>query len=122
METGDLSMDQRRAKGAWRCVEKGCSKEYVSHASGASALVMGNGLMQALAYYQNKRGEAEALGRDIRGWLFRGPEDQVGSLDFRTAMSKLMTCSPSDFLGFTEEALAYLKWLRQFAKATQKDG
>lgn len=50
------SLDQQRAAYAWQCVQ-GCNSrndDYTNLAKAAPALIMNNGLMQALAFYQDK--------------------------------------------------------------------
>lgn len=43
------NLEQQRAAYAWNCVQN-CSSDYVNLAKSAPALVMGNGLMQTLAF------------------------------------------------------------------------
>ena len=117
--TTHQTLDQQRAAFAWKCVKDGCSKEYVALASGASALVSSNGLLQALAYYYQKKGEARKLGSHIQSWL---SERNKVPADFKGFVERILDpqFGSSEYLRLTEEALEFLKWLRQFAKANEK--
>ena len=82
-----VSIEQQRAKFAWERVQ-GCNKKYMNLAKAAPALIMNNGLMQALAFYQAK-GEAHhlTLNRHLCEWLRqRGIVQQA---DFANAMMAL---------------------------------
>jgi CRISPR type III-B/RAMP module-associated protein Cmr5 len=111
------SLEQRRAAFAWEQVKGGVDKEYVSLANGAPALIMSNGLMQALAYYYNRGGKAKDLADALLEWL--DERGLVKEASFNMAMPGMAEMSSSKFICATEEALAFLKWLRQFAKANE---
>lgn len=109
------SLEQQRAKFAWERVQ-GCSKDYTNLAKAAPALIMNNGLMQALAFYQSK-GKAHhlALNRHLCEWLRqRGIVQQA---EFASVMTALHGADAAIFRRATEETLALLKWIRQFAAA-----
>ena len=111
------TLDQQRAAFAWRCVEHGCTKDYVALVSGAPALVSSNGLLQALAYYHQKKGDANELAGHILGWL----HEQLGlPNDFPNFMSRAVKLKSHAYMQATEEVLEFLRFLRQFAKANQK--
>ncbi len=112
------SLEQQRAAFAWEKVKDGVDKEYVSLANGAPALIMSNGLMQALAYYYNRGGKAKDLADALLAWLLR--RSFVKDASFNVAIPEMAEMSSSKFIGATEEALVFLKWLRQFAKANEK--
>jgi CRISPR-associated protein Cmr5 len=112
------SLDQQRAAYAWSCVEANCSRDYANLAKGAPALVMSNGLMQTLAFYQSKGAEHQRLARHLCGWL-----EQRGlarSAAFRDVMKGLHGEGSAHYLRATEETLEILRWIRQFAAAVQK--
>lgn len=115
------SLDQKRAAHAWGCVAE-VSSDYVNLAKAAPSLIMGNGLMQTLAFFKSKgKGHHEKLLKDILGWLVK-PEAAcpfLTSSQFEGAMAKLASAevSSEQYLHATQEALAILKWIRQFAAA-----
>lgn len=117
---------QRRAAFAWGKVQ-GCGEKYANLAKAAPALVMNNGLMQTLAFFQAKEEHHRRLSRHICEWLvatFAGqdgfpaqagvaPEDQL----FNQVMQALTQAKPDLYRRATEEALSLLRWIRQFASA-----
>ena len=121
-----MTLDQRRAQYAWDQVKQAQHQipEFVGYknlAKGAPALVMGNGLMAALAYYHSRTGKnrqsAEQLLSAMLGWL---AELKLGPGDFQAAMNGFFSAPSSGYMRATEETLAMLKWLRQFADALAK--
>ena len=111
------TLDQERAAFAWSKVQ-GRTKEYANIAKGAPALIMGNGLMQTLAFYQDKKGAASQLGDDLRSWICRQYADQFNGKEQFVAFMQTLTAVDSDiYIQVTEESLEFLRWLRQFAAA-----
>ncbi|MBM3739677.1 MAG: type III-B CRISPR module-associated protein Cmr5 [Acidobacteria bacterium] len=113
------TLDQQRAQYAWGCAEKNAMVDgYRQIAKGAPALIMGNGLMPALAFYHSRTGSnkkpAELILDDVLGWLAKR---QVVPKSFPDAMERFFSSSSQDYIRATDEALAMLKWLRQFADA-----
>ncbi len=128
-----LSLEQQRAQFAWGCVKDGCTSDYKNLAKGAPALIMGNGLMQVLAFLEAKGKDHHAkLSSHVRGWLglrlggarlapamaaeFPRTKDKREPA-FNDVMNALVSCDSSLFLRATEEALEILRWLRQLADA-----
>lgn len=115
------SLDQERAEYAWQCVSAGVDKEYANIAKGAPALIMGNGLMQALAFLHNKSDIAQKLANHVCKWIAqRLVLEQGGS--FKSVMSALVQKDSDFYLRATEEALEVLRWIRQFASAVAEGG
>lgn len=109
------TLDQRRAAYAWKQVQ-GCDKEYAVLAKGAGALVMGNGLMATLAFYQSKGKEHHlALNDHIMDWLQQ--QDMVEGRKFAAVMPSLHSSSSAKYRRATQETLDLLRWVRQFASA-----
>ena len=109
------SLDQQRAAFAWKSVE-GCSKEYMVLAKGAGALIMSNGLMATLAYYESKgKDHHKALLKHINDWLHK--QNKISSNKFFDAMTSLHESNSADYRAATQEALDLLRWIRQFASA-----
>lgn len=120
------SLDQRRARFAWEKVQelKG-NKEYANLAKGAPALIIQGGLMPVLAFYNDKaKDHHKALRDHLCEWLHRQFNDRIGDKKFSTVMSALMGRDGDNaaehalfYRLATEEALAVLRWIRQFAAA-----
>lgn len=115
------SLDQQRAKYAWDCVQ-GCKSDYVNLAKAAPALIMGNGLMQTLAFYESKgKGHHQALSGHICGWLNKQYSMKIPSADFPAVMTGLYGDSePRFYREASEEILSLLRWIRQFAAAVHQ--
>lgn len=110
------TIDQERAAFAWQRAKanRGLGKEYKNLCKGAPALIMGNGLMPALAFWQSRdKQHSQALVADLLGWFHhRWPEMPAG---YAQAMAGLQQASSAAYMQATDEALEFLKWLRQFA-------
>ncbi|MGQ9859913.1 MAG: type III-B CRISPR module-associated protein Cmr5 [Thermodesulfobacteriota bacterium] len=121
------SHSQRMAAYAWVKTKEALSKEFVQLAKGAPALVMANGLMQALAFWQSREKEGgTALVRTIADWILReaGMENKDSSISqdlFGRVMRYLYESSSSDFARATRESLELLRWIKQFASAMSKE-
>lgn len=113
------SIDQQRAAHAWQCASKRRGTAgYQELTEGAPALVMGSGLMASLAFWRSRKKEAaDALLEDLLGWFAKGQQPLA---KFDTAMERLVNASPRQYMELTDEALAVLRWLRQFAKALKE--
>lgn len=114
------NLEQQRAAYAWRCVQ-GCSSEYVNLAKSAPALIMGNGLMQTLAFFNSKKDKAhhEELNNHIFGWLKQ--RFPLSKADFRSVMEFLHGSKSLTYRQATEETMELLRWIRQFAAAVKGD-
>ena len=120
--TTPLTLDQQRAADAWRCAQaQSQSNEYVNLAKGLPALIMNSGLLQVMAFLEEKgpkQQHCSVVARDMRAWLRRRfpevPEDFAGF------MRALMNADSSKFQAITAESLAWLRWLRQLAAAVSR--
>ncbi len=112
------TLEQRRAQHAWEKAGEGIArhgKDYVNDAKGLPALIMNSGLMQVMAYLQDKRGRHALLGQHLREWLAVHCQTPT---DFEAFMRHLFEMSDArHFQAITTEAFAWLKWLRQMAAA-----
>jgi CRISPR-associated protein Cmr5 len=118
--TKQPSLDQKRAAYAWQKVQ-GQSDEYGKLAKGAPALIMNNGLMQTLAFYQDKgRDHHLALNQHIIDWLdaYFASQDTV-TVPFDNMMEFLLKADSQKYRKATEETLALLRWVRQLAAINQ---
>ena len=113
-------LDQQRARYAWENVQ--ASSDYVNLAKAAPALIMSNGLMQTLAFYKAKdKDHHRALCEQICGWLHHRYPGKIDSADFAAVMSGLYGDSePRFYREASEEVLALLRWIRQFAAAVNQ--
>lgn len=118
------TLEQQRAADAWRCA-KNCSASYTRLAKGLPALIMNSGLMQTVAFLEEKgrkerNGHHDKLGADLRCWLAKRFPRQISSPDFECFMQALLESEPRVFQQITAEAMAWLRWLRQIAPAVEK--
>lgn len=118
----NATLDQQRAEYAWACaVQRAALAGYREIAKGAPALLMGSGLMAALAYWQSRTGSnkvpAQALAADVIGWLAKR---RYVPNDFGQAMKHFSQIQSLGYMRATDETLAMLKWLRQFADAVDE--
>lgn len=111
-----MTLEQQRAQHAW---EKSGTygKKECNFAKGLPALIMNSGLMQTLAFCEEKQGEHRRVAHDLRDWLTMRFPSLNGQKSFEPFMEQLFSARPSEFQMITDEALAWLKWLRQFAAA-----
>ncbi|NJE01390.1 type III-B CRISPR module-associated protein Cmr5 [Thermococcus sp. JdF3] len=138
---GLRSLEQERAKFAYDCVSEvrrsgeETQKRYVSYVKSAPALILTNGLGQALAFYLSKMGNGGELEHSainpevfeegekrayaflyshITGWL---AEKMTGGKD---PLKVYMEGDSMTAIAITEEALALLNWLKRFGDAMLK--
>lgn len=111
-----LTLEQQRAQHAWQKAEK-YNKAQINAAKGLPALIMNSGLMQVLAFCNDKGGDYEPVSLDLREWLARRFPSLGQAGDFVRFMNALLNCEPRMYQQITAEALAWLKWLRLMAAA-----
>ena len=122
------TLDQQRAAFAWRAVTDAKKampefKDFKNLAKGAPALIMGNGLMPALAFYESRgKHPASALNQAISAWLVQRFAGDAAMKPlpkhYPELMDRLLGAPSAFYMAATDETLAMLKWLRQFADAT----
>ena len=127
------TMEQKRAADVWRVASQGVAPDmleaYGKLAKGLPALIMNSGLMQVLAFL-NEKGEGgrgpqahcDLLGRHLRSWLAERFPRELSNADFATFMQALMKAEPQRFQDITTEAFAWLRWMRQMAPAISAGG
>jgi CRISPR-associated protein Cmr5 len=122
--TAPLTLDQQRAADAWRCAQINQQEKYANLAKGLPALIMNSGLLQVIAFleekgHDEKQRHCAALGNDLRAWLHgRFPNDVPPQ--FGGFMEALMKADSRKFQEITAESLAWLRWLRQLAAALNR--
>lgn len=126
------TLDQKRAEYAWEQVSQAAQNhiiaDYTREAKGAPVLIMGSGLMQTLAFFQAK-GKPQHLallghlcrwlGKTLGGTAIPGqaPFPDQNAANLTTVMAALHAAPSSLYLRATDESLALLRWIRQFADA-----
>lgn len=124
------TMEQKRAADAWRVATQGVTPEmleaYGKLAKGLPALIMNSGLMQVLAFLNEKgaggqgsQAHCDLLGRHLRTWLAARFPTELPSAEFGRFMQALMSAEPRRFRDITTEAFAWLRWVRQIAPAVR---
>ncbi len=121
---GGQTLEQRRSAYAWQQVNGAPTEsDFVNLLKGLPAMMMGNGLLQTLAYLVDKgKAHHKAAAKLVVGWLGkRDIIDAQADRDVRWGELEALTKLPSDeYMRATEEALAILRWARQFAAARDK--
>lgn len=117
-----MTLEQQRAADAWAAAA-GCTGEYVKLAKGVPALIMNSGLMQTLAFLEGKEEHHRQLAHQLRRWLAHQYPDLLGQgePDYQQTMKALLRAGPRAFQDVTAEALAWLRWVRQFAPTRKED-
>jgi CRISPR-associated protein Cmr5 len=116
------TLEQARAKHAWEAIQEAKriagnnSSEYGSLVRRASALIRTNGLGQTLAFYAAKgKGPHQWLKECISQWVLSQVSPGGQSQDLLDWIMSQATST--QYRWATQEALAYLRWLRRFAEA-----
>ena len=115
------TLEQLRAADAWARAQ-GCSDEYQKLAKGLPALIMNSGLMQVLAFLEekgtkDKQRHCRELAQHLRLWLVKRFPKACPSAEFKPFMEALMKAPPSTFQDITTEAFDWLRWSRQMSAA-----
>lgn len=109
------TIEQQRAKHALKWASEGMvSKETLSAASGFPAMILMNGLGQAAAFYKSKGGEQGKLYGLLSDWLCSKGKPYQTSRDLLTGITEQ---DMHTYRVAQAEALAYLQWVKKFAKA-----
>ena len=112
------TIDQQRAAYAWKQIEQQQEpKNFANVAKAAPALIMNNGLMQTLAFNHQKGGAHESLNEHIMDWLHQRFKKKIVGTDYKTVMQALHEGDAYLYREATEETMALLRWIRQFAAA-----
>lgn len=116
-----MTLEQKRSQAAWAMSQEGialAASEYTNLAKAAPALIMNNGLMQTLAFYEDKgKQHHQALAAHLRRWIMARAGCADRDPGFAPLMSTLLQADSPTYRQATEEALLLLRWIRQFAAA-----
>lgn len=116
------NVEHRRAKKALSIVEeiskkdKPTQKKFRSLARSAGSLILKSGLLPALAYYLNKK-DTEEFAKYI---LTYGPIKVGSTADPKQILQHLLNLDNAAIMYKTQEALAFIKWLKRFADGMLK--
>jgi len=127
------TVDQKRAQHALSKISNIKSKScghYVSYVSALPATVVMNGLGQALVTLLAKAGRKQKPKEDpnyflyeqVASWLSEQIQELNGDVD--AVVEQLMQNDQQIYLRAQAESLAYIRWLKQFARAylTEPEG
>ena len=116
-----VTLEQQRAQFAWDCAKEGTAlagDDYRNLAKAAPALIMNNGLMQTLAFYQDKgKPHHMTLAGQLRRWIMKREGGNGQDPGFPLMMEALLRAQPDQYRRATDESLLILRWIRQFAAA-----
>lgn len=120
-KTAPVTLEQQRAQFAWECAKEGtavAADEYRNLAKAAPALIMNNGLMQTLAFYEDKgKPHHKTLAAQLRRWIMKRAGGNGQDPGFQPMMDVLLRFQHDHYRQATDEALLILRWIRQFAAA-----
>lgn len=125
----ETSNEHRRARKAWELVNSIPDKiiqKYSSLAKSAPVMILTNGLGQTLAFFiskSNGKNEYALLYDHLSQWL---SENTVWSKDntAKELIERIINETSQGYRMTTEEALAFLSWIKRFAsaKTPEEDG
>ena len=119
--------EQFRAAAAWEQVyeieDNDRVKEFSTATDGAASLIQKVGFGQAVAFWLAKGGKNEYLVKCLAEWLLKNSNSNTRdkTQSGNDLMQDLFNKSSTEYRASTNEALAYLDWLKRFAKGRKKD-
>lgn len=132
MSAGRPTLDQRRARHAWKAVERACglhdAADYARETKRLPVRIRTSGLGQALAFVNAKAGSEKERGKnarivlleDLGDWLLvrrRLAAVPAGGVERKSVMTMIVDGDAGLLRRATEEALLYLQWLTRFCEA-----
>ena len=117
------SKEQKRARAAWDYVQgltRADREDYSQRVNGFAPDILTNGILQTLATYKRSGTVGELkLVDHIEKWLFSSSEDagiDWGTFRAGTIIETLAKCDSDVYRRAQIEALAFIVWLKRFAK------
>lgn len=111
---------QLRAKNAiaWATQQgaAGVDKDTLTAANSMPAMILMNGLGQTAAFYKNKSKQHQALYQLLSDWLQQPGKPYAG----KELLTGITQGDAQAYRSAQVEALAYLQWVKKFAKAYSK--
>jgi CRISPR-associated protein Cmr5 len=121
------TIDQQRAEHALKQIKENCNNKdgmYVSYVSAFPATIVMNGLGQALVTQLAKangdrQNSHHLLFDHVASWLSQQITElrSPSQTDFTHVVQRMMAADQDVYLRAQAEAMAYLNWLKQFARA-----
>lgn len=112
------TLEQQRAAFAWKsvnAVSPQVREEYKNLAKAMPMMVMNSGLMQTLAFLNEKgKDHHRALLEHVIHWVINQGKGER-AMQFAQVMPLLLNAEPLQFRHATTETLAILRWIRHFA-------
>ncbi len=119
--TATQTLDQRRAKHVVEFLTKNkdkVSKDFAGLAKSFPASVINNGLGPAVAFLKQKgKTQHELLEEALREWLLEKADHMPWGTKRPGLIESIAANDSSVYRAVTNEALAYLSWLRRLATA-----
>ncbi|RMD65725.1 type III-B CRISPR module-associated protein Cmr5 [Candidatus Parcubacteria bacterium] len=101
----------------WRNKEEGDQKEILAYVNSFGPMILMSGFGQTCAFYLSKGGNHASVLDALADWL--GPE-HASVFPSDQIMEQIVDCSARTYQLAQAEALAYLDWLKKFARAYLK--
>lgn len=120
MDSSKPTLEQKRAAHAWGFVQEAKNlqdkgKKFGGEAKKLPMRIITAGLGQAMCFLKAK-GETPELEKALSQWILK--ERKIGDNRYGEDLLEAIRKSNAEFLHqATDEALAYLQWLRRFADA-----
>jgi CRISPR-associated protein Cmr5 len=112
-----ITLEQQRAAHAWKKAQQ-APEQYDKLAKGLPALIMNSGLMQVLAFLNEKgrtQPHCKVLGEHLREWLQQRFPTKIKNAELPQFMEALLKLDSQDLQQVTAETHAWLRWVRQLA-------
>ncbi len=117
------SVEQDRAQSAYKDAEAGMTahkKEYSSFVSELPMLIKVNGLGAAIVFATYKNAASKTVYTQLERWLRREENQHLINLkEGRRLSTELTNCSSMEYKAVLLEIMAYVTWLRRFAKGLE---
>ncbi len=109
-----ITLEQQRAQDTWNKCE-GYTREQVNLVKGLPALIMNSGLIQVIAFLEQKSPDHRKVSVDLRDWL--STRFQGLPVKFSEFMNWILEVDSQKYQAITTESMAWLRWMRQMATA-----
>lgn len=129
-----ISIDRKRAKFAYDCAKNGSritkNKEYKAYVKKIPMLIKTNGIAATLAFIKSKSESDESkagyayklIYQQITDWLKEQPIGIIPEeLRERELEYAILNLNSNNYRAVTNEALAFLNWLKRFADGLIED-
>lgn len=123
------TLEQGRAAFAFTCAKKGMETKdiketYEPQTTRLPMLIKTNGLGAAIAFFASNKAVHRHICTDILDWVKQSPvKTMIDFTEVNNVMAfaeKITNLDTADYKTLTVEVLAFLTWLRRFAKGLDK--